>query len=197
MKKHSTVISCFILGTILSVSLACSKKLDDAKMSSDIQSKFSQDSGLASKQLTVQANDGVVTLSGAVDNDAQRDAAGKQAASVPGVKTVINNLTVGAPAMAAGATTDKPAPGQDAAADSAPAEPAKTHTRKKANRAREDSGPSDMSQQMAANNPPPSNAAPPPPTDTTPPPPPPPPPPKEDPLNHGAPLSIRLVEAHD
>jgi len=198
MKKHSTVISCFILGTILSVGLACSKKLDDAKMTSDIQSKFSQDSGLASKQLTVQANDGVVTLSGAVDNDAQRDAAGKQAASIPGVKTVINNLTVGAPAMAAAATTDKPAPGQDATADSAPAEPPKTHMRKKANRARAESGPSDMGQQqMAANNPPPSNATPPPPTDTTPPPPPPPPPPKKYIIDQGTQLSIRLVDAID
>jgi hypothetical protein len=110
MKKYSTLISCFILGMILSVTVGCSKKPDDAKMSSDIQSKFSQDSGLASKQLTVQANDGVVTLSGAVDNDAQRDAAGKQAASIPGVKTVINNLTVGAPAMAATATPDPPPP---------------------------------------------------------------------------------------
>jgi len=37
----------------------------------------------------------VVTLAGSVDNDAQRDAAGRQAASVAGVKTVINNLQVG------------------------------------------------------------------------------------------------------
>ena len=36
-----------------------------------------------------------MTLSGNVDNDAQREAAGRQAASVAGVKTVINNLQVG------------------------------------------------------------------------------------------------------
>ena len=51
-----------VLGMILLVGVGCAKKLDDAKMSSEIQSKFSQDSGLASKRLTVQANNGVVTL---------------------------------------------------------------------------------------------------------------------------------------
>ena len=91
----SSFRSCLVLAIVLSLGVGCAKKLDDAKMSSDIQSKFSQDSGLSSKQLTVQASNGVVTLSGNVDNSAQRDAAGRQAASVPGVKTVINNLQVG------------------------------------------------------------------------------------------------------
>src|SRR5579872_894316 len=95
MKKTYAVVYSFILAAILLVGVGCAKKLDDAKMSSDIQSKFSQDSGLSSKQLTVQASNGVVTLSGNVDNSAQREAAGRQAASVPGVKTVINNLQVG------------------------------------------------------------------------------------------------------
>ena len=51
-----------VLALILLLGVGCARKLDDAKMSSDIQNKFSQDSGLASKQLTVQANNGVVTL---------------------------------------------------------------------------------------------------------------------------------------
>ncbi len=54
---------------------SCARKPDDAKISSDIQAKFSQDSGLSGKQITVQASNGTVTLEGAVDNDAQRDAA--------------------------------------------------------------------------------------------------------------------------
>ena len=197
MKRHSTVISCLILGVILSAGLGCSKKLDDAKMTSDIQSKFSQDSGLASKQLTVQANNGVVTLTGTVDNDAQREAAARQAASIPGVKTVINNLTVGAPAMASAATPDQPPP--DAAAKSAPPEepkPARRKSRKA--HADPDAGPSDMSQQqMAANNPPPASASTIPPPDTTPPTPPPPPPPKKYIIDQGTQLSIRLVDAID
>src|SRR5216684_3378582 len=93
MKKHSLSLSLCVLAVLLS--LACATKPDDAKVSSDIQSKFSQDSGLSSKQLTVQASNGVVTLSGFVDNDAQRTAAALQAASVAGVKEVVNNLQVG------------------------------------------------------------------------------------------------------
>jgi len=80
MNKISPLIVCFILAITMSLELGCVKKADDAKISSDIQSKFSQDSGLASKQLTVQSAEGVVTLSGTVDNEAQKEAASKQAA---------------------------------------------------------------------------------------------------------------------
>ncbi len=107
--KTKSLLSSFVIAIVLAAGLGCAKKLDDAKMSSDIQSKFSQDSGLSTKQLTVQANNGVVTLSGTVDNDAQRDAAGRQAASIPGVKTVINNLQIG-DATAAAAPTPAPLP---------------------------------------------------------------------------------------
>src|SRR5436305_5596965 len=91
-----------VLGIILLLGVGCARKLDDAKMSSEIQSKFSQDSGLASTQLTVQANNGVVTLSGSVDSAAQRDAAAQQDASVGGVKAVMTNVQVGS-AVAGGA----------------------------------------------------------------------------------------------
>jgi hypothetical protein len=94
MKRNSVFLSSFVLVIVLSLG-SCARKPDDAKMSSEIQTRFSQDSGLSAKQLTVQADNGVVTLSGSVDNVAQRDAAGMQAASVPGVKTVVNNLQVG------------------------------------------------------------------------------------------------------
>jgi len=83
------------LAAILASSVGCSRKPDDTKIAIDIQSKYSQDSGLSSKQLKVQASNGVVTLAGFVDNDAQRQAAALQAASVDGVKEVVNNLQVG------------------------------------------------------------------------------------------------------
>ena len=94
MRTTSLFVSS-LLAIALGMSVGCARKPDDAKISSEVQGKFSQDSGLASKQLTVQANNGVVTLAGSVDNDAQREAAGRQAASVPGVKTVVNDLQVG------------------------------------------------------------------------------------------------------
>jgi predicted kinase len=94
MKATSLFVSSLLLAIVLGMGSGCARKPDDAKISSDVQGKFSQDSGLASKQLTVQANGGVVTLEGTVDNAAQREAASRQAASVPGVKTVVNNLQV-------------------------------------------------------------------------------------------------------
>src|ERR1039457_5337485 len=75
MKPTSLFVSSLILAIILGTGAGCARKPDDAKVSSDIQSKFSQDSGLSSKQLTVQANDGVVTIAGTVDNDGQRERA--------------------------------------------------------------------------------------------------------------------------
>src|SRR5438445_7965859 len=82
------------LVAVLAVAVACTKAPNDAQVTSDIQSKLGADSGLQNKQLTVQAANGTVTLSGTVDNDTQREAAAKYAASEPGVKTVINNLQV-------------------------------------------------------------------------------------------------------
>ncbi len=83
------------LAAILALNLGCGRKPDDAKISSNIQSKFSQDSGLSTKHLTADASNGVVTLGGFVDNDAQRQAASRRAAEVDGVKEVVNNLQVG------------------------------------------------------------------------------------------------------
>ena len=99
-----------LLLIVLGAGVACNqaKAKADTQITSEIQSKFSQDSGLQGKGLTVQAADGVVTLAGRVDNQAQREAAARQAASVEGVKTVINNLEV-APAMAE-QTASAPAP---------------------------------------------------------------------------------------
>jgi hypothetical protein len=204
MKRKIHFLHFVVIAIILSLGLGCAKKLDDAKMSSDIQSKYSQDSGLASKQLTVQANNGVVTLSGTVDNEAQRQAAARQAAAEPGVKTVINNLQVGdSSAMASAAS--KPMPGDattapDSAATSAPpAEKSKPARAKKTRRHQaEDSGAGQDSgqQQMAANNPPPDNSAAPPPVDNTPAPPPP-PAPKRLIIDQGTQLTIRLVDPID
>jgi hypothetical protein len=191
--------------------LGCAKKPDDAKISSEIQDKFSQDSGLSAKQLAVKSDAGVVTLSGNVDNDAQRDAAGKQAASIAGVKTVINNLevsNVGKPSAVAEMTPPAEAPpAASAPADNTPppstTKPPKTP---KSTKSRHDSGTShkgegdsagqppagDNSQYQAANNtPPPANTA------TAQAPPPPPPPPKKFIIDQGTQLTVRLVDSID
>ena len=96
---RSVPVVLFVLA-ILAASVGCARKPDDAKISSEVQNKFAQDSGLSTKPLSVQTSDGIVTINGYVDNEAQRVAAAKQAASVDGVKEVVNNLQVGSPANA-------------------------------------------------------------------------------------------------
>jgi BON domain len=203
-----------LLVVVLALGVGCSKKADDAKVTAEIQSKFSQDSTLGSKQLSVEADNGVVTLSGSVDNDAQRQTAGQQAASVNGVKTVINNLQVAtaAPppdAMMAAAPTQappqQPAP-TDAMTSAAPApapadKPAPGPSKKssKASKSHSAGSPnsgSDSNSQMASNTTPPTTAAPAP-VDNTPPPPPPPPPPKKFIIDQGTQLTVRLVDPID
>jgi hypothetical protein len=98
MKKFFRISALLI---VIGLGVGCSRQPDDAKITSEIENRYSQDSGLSSKQIQVQSAGGVVTLNGAVDNAAQRDAASRQAASVAGVKTVVNNLVVGTAATVA------------------------------------------------------------------------------------------------
>ena len=212
MKKNAPLVISFLFAVILGLGVGCAKKPDDAKISSEIQDKFSQDSGLSSKQLSVKAEAGVVTLSGAVDNDAQREAAGKQAAGIAGVKTVINNLevsNVGKPSVAA-ETTPPPeaAPSATAPADNtAPPSITKLAKTPTSSRSRHGSGTShktsadsagqadtgDNPSQQSANN----NMTPPPAITTAQQAPPPPPPPKKFIIDQGTQLTVRLVDPID
>jgi len=108
--------SVILLLGILAIGLACSKAPDDSQLTSQIQSKLNQDSGLHDKQITVQTAGGVVTLSGTVENETQREAAARYASATPGIKEVVNNLETAAPSATraadqmAQAPTTPPAP---------------------------------------------------------------------------------------
>ena len=210
MKRNCPqVIVSFLFAIILGLGLGCAKKPDDAKISSEIQDKFSQDSGLGTKQLSVKAEGGVVTLTGTVDNDAQREAAGKQAASIAGVKTVINNLEVGNVGKpSAVAETAPPAATPPAPADKArPASITKPAKAAKASKARHNSGESqkaadgsgeqpvsgDSATQQASND----NMAPPAGNTATAAEQPPPPAPKKLIIDQGTQLTVRLIDPID
>jgi BON domain len=195
--------SLFLRTTLLIVSLAfavgCAKAPNDAQVTSDIQTKLSADSGLQNKQLTVQAANGTVTLSGTVDNDAEREAAAKYAASAPGVKQVINNLQVAGTTMAASAETTPAPAAAPAAVEPAPApapvKAAKPTPAKKAHQ------PRPSPQPMAQSTPPaPVAAATPPDPAPAPQPaaaPPPPPEPQKVTIPSGASLAVRLIDTID
>lgn len=91
------VLSTIFLTAMLAAGVACAKSPNDSEISGQLQSRFSQDSGLQGKTLSVQTASGVVTISGSVDNEIQRDAAARIASTMPGVKQVVNNLQVGSP----------------------------------------------------------------------------------------------------
>jgi hypothetical protein len=192
MNRVSLVFVIFFAVILTISTTGCARKPDDAKVSSEIQNKFSQDSGLSSKQLTIQASNGVVTLTGFVDNDAQRAAAASQAASVEGVKEVVNNLQVGSPAS-------RPTPSTHTANKVAQATPPES-ARKNSSRsnAKSDATATAANQESVAASTPPPNQDPPPvdPPPTTPPPAAPPAPTKVT-IEQGTPISIRLIDSID
>src|SRR5438067_2984806 len=88
-----TTIFALLLG--LGILAGCTRApRSDAAIATDIQSKVNADSNVPTKQIQVQADKGVVTLSGTVQSETERAAAANDAAQVPGVRTVVNNLQV-------------------------------------------------------------------------------------------------------
>jgi hypothetical protein len=99
--KRSAVI---LLSSVLAIGVACTKTPNDSQLTAQIQSRLSADSGLNGKPITVQTSGGVVTLSGTVDNQTQREAAARYASATPGIKQVVNNLeTTASPTASAAA----------------------------------------------------------------------------------------------
>ena len=101
----------------------------DAQIASDVQNKINTDNNLPDKQVTINANNGVVTLTGTVSSDAARNTAASDAAQVEGVKTVVNNLEV---APATTASNAEAQPSQPEASNPEP--PARPSSRRSARR---------------------------------------------------------------
>lgn len=99
MNSKGIYRSLFVILVALGLLLGCSRTRSDAAIANEIQEKINADSNLPTKQVTVGASNGVVTLSGTVASDLERTAAANDASQVEGVKTVLNNLQV-APAAA-------------------------------------------------------------------------------------------------
>jgi len=181
--RFSLYLSAVVILTVLVAALGCSKAPTDAQIASDIQNKLNTDSGLQGKQLVVQADKGSVTLSGQVDNHAQRDAAARYASSEPGVKQIVNNLQVAPPPVANQAPPPPPP---------TPAPASKHRSKKPKQQPDSASAPTEVAQ--AAPAPPPTPAPAP---VAPPPPPPPPPPPQKVTIPSGTAFAVRLVDAID
>jgi hypothetical protein len=96
MKDRSRLLGvAAMLAAVVALS-ACNKApaRTDAQVAAEVQGKISQDSRIGSRAIGVETNDGVVTLSGDVDSEVERTSAASDAATVQGVKTVVNNLVL-------------------------------------------------------------------------------------------------------
>jgi BON domain len=96
MKDKSRLLGVAAMLAAVVALAACNKAPapTDAQVAAEVQSKVSQDSRIGSHEIGVQTNNGVVTLSGDVDSEVERTSAASDAATVHGVKTVVNNLVV-------------------------------------------------------------------------------------------------------
>ena len=182
--KLSLHLTGILLLAILTVGVGCTKAPNDAELTSSIQTKLATDSGLQGKQLNVKAEGGTVTLSGSVDNDAQREAAARYAAAEPGVKQVINNLQVTSPTDMAQAPPP-PAPVEETKPSPAP-KPRRHEPRVRTTPPSSEPAPAAP---VAAMAPPPAPVA------AVPSTPPPPPPPRKVTIPSGTTLAVRLVDS--
>jgi len=76
------------------VCLAASKPVSDNAISDEVRIKLSSDPVVKGGDLKADVKDGVVTLSGTVTDQQQKDKAKKLAGKVKGVKQVINNIAI-------------------------------------------------------------------------------------------------------
>jgi len=101
---------------------------DDASLTTALQGRIAGDGALSTEPIQSSVKDRVATLNGNVSSEAARSLASADAAQVPGIKTVVNNLTVQTPApTVAEAVTPPPppAPKPVVAPKAKPAPPAK------------------------------------------------------------------------
>jgi hypothetical protein len=200
-KKHASknlsgpraIMAASSLAIALALSLAGCKSspppADDASLTSALQSRIAGDGALSAEPIQSAVKDGVATLNGNVSSEAARSLAAADAAQVPGIKTVVNNLTVQAPAPTATAAAMPPPP-VPAPVEPKPKQPAKP---KPAPIVRNSPPP-------PADNPAPEVATappPPPPARELPPPPPPPPAFRNITINPGTTLPIRITQTLD
>lgn len=95
MKAKHSLYALAVLMLVVALAAACNKPArTDAQIASDVQGKIYSDPSLQGRQIAVQSSNGVVTLSGYVNNDAERMAASNDAGAIEGVKQVLNTLQV-------------------------------------------------------------------------------------------------------
>ena len=74
---------------------ACKSGPEDATITANVKTKLAADSTVPATKVNVDTKEGVVTLSGEVESAAVKSKAEADAKTAEGVKSVVNNLTIG------------------------------------------------------------------------------------------------------
>jgi BON domain len=175
-----------VLAFMLALAAGCKHNAGatDQQLTTAIQAKIKAEPALAGQNIQVGVAQGVATLSGNVSDEASRTLAAYDSGSINGVKTVVNNLTVGA------APEAQAAPPQAAEAQAVQPETKSAAPKPAARRPRRDTAPP-AEQAQAAPLPPP------PPQPVEQPAPPPQPVVREVTLPAGTVIPVRITEALD
>ena len=120
MQKKFWFLPLVVLGLILNFGCSKSSPPDDARIVTDVQSRFFADPNVQSKQIAVVSKDGAVTLTGRVASDRERMAAAEDAVRAAGVKTVINDLQVSVPEQSQAQPDNEQAVAKPSAAQAKP-----------------------------------------------------------------------------
>lgn len=85
-----------------STNVAPSVQADDAAITATVKTQLAADPDVAAHNIDVDTNKGIVTLSGTVEDQNEKQEAERIASGVDGVQRVINNLTVDSGAAGSG-----------------------------------------------------------------------------------------------
>ncbi|HXW54659.1 MAG TPA: BON domain-containing protein [Candidatus Cybelea sp.] len=90
--RRKSILSIAVLGVLFAA--ACAKRVDDSALLTSIKAQMFSDAQLKDASLEITATNGQVTLRGTVTNEAAHLDAYKIAAQTPGVKKVLDQITV-------------------------------------------------------------------------------------------------------
>lgn len=97
MKIKRLALSLLLFLSMLMTAFAADKPKSDDYLNDTVRSHLAADSLVKGGKIEVEVKDGVVTLSGKVQEQKQKDKAEHLAKKVSGVKSVVNKLTIEKP----------------------------------------------------------------------------------------------------
>jgi hypothetical protein len=99
---HSSrrIVTALAITSMVLIVAGCNKPVDDATLTTNVQSALSKDSAIRQQPIQVSVANGVVTLTGNVSDDTASAVAAQDAAEVKGVKQVVKDMTVAGIAVA-------------------------------------------------------------------------------------------------